>query len=164
MADSFSRFGETRAARCEAERLGAVRATAALQDSLNGGPFTMRVEAGTDGTDRYGRDLRAALRKEGALSGYMVRGKLARSYGGEKSRMVLDLGLLSDLFYSQFKVDNKYAPVGFTKPQKSVLRKLLLHRFFEREFGVPGLIEWAFWYYIDIFIASQSKGGDRCIV
>jgi endonuclease YncB( thermonuclease family) len=69
-------------ARCEAERLGAARATAALQDWLNRGPFTMRVEAGTDRTDRYGRDLRAALREEGALSGYMVGGNLARSYGG----------------------------------------------------------------------------------
>jgi len=72
--------------RCEAERLGAQRATSALQTWLNRGPFLMRVEAGTARIDRYGRDLRAALRGEGrlmeALSRYMVEGGFARRYGG----------------------------------------------------------------------------------
>ena len=72
-------------ARCEDERIGAERATVALQGWLNRGPFLLVVE-GTRLTDRYGRDLRAVLRRSGsgteALSGYMVDEGYARVYGG----------------------------------------------------------------------------------
>lgn len=76
-----------RAARCEAERVAAERAAVALQGWLNRGPFVMRVEFGGTRVDRYGRDLRAVLRRLiggeiDALSRYMVEGRYARRYGG----------------------------------------------------------------------------------
>ncbi len=75
-----------KSARCEAERLAAERATNALREWLNRGPFVLRVQFGTARLDRYGRDLREVLRDQGRtmeeLSRYMVEGGFARAYGG----------------------------------------------------------------------------------
>jgi len=72
--------------RCQAERVGAERATQALQGWLNRGPFVMSVNA-VRATDRYGRELQVISRDAGsgsseALSGYMVGNDFARDYGG----------------------------------------------------------------------------------
>jgi len=71
-------------ARCPAEAKGAERATAALQEWLNRGPFQMTARIG-DPTDRYGREVRIVKRyaedgRAEPLADYMVKGGFARPY------------------------------------------------------------------------------------
>ena len=72
-------------ARCPQEATAAERATQALQDWLNSGPFQMAAKR-LDQTDRYGRELRVLSRvypdsgKVRKLSDSMIAGGYARRY------------------------------------------------------------------------------------
>ena len=71
-------------ARCPEEAIAAERATQALQDWLNSGPFQMTAKR-YDRTDRYGRDVRIVQRaypggEVRKLADYMIEGGYARRY------------------------------------------------------------------------------------
>jgi endonuclease YncB( thermonuclease family) len=72
-------------ARCSEEAAGAERATLALRDWLNSGPFQMTAKT-YDQTDRYGREVRIVSRaypntgEVRRLADYMIDGGYARRY------------------------------------------------------------------------------------
>ncbi len=71
-------------AQCDAERVKAEAARAALRDWLNRGPFEMRAKPG-DARDQYGRDLRIVSRAGQTVDEEMIASGLAHKYVNHKT-------------------------------------------------------------------------------